>query len=130
MITRSSRILLASMVAASLLIAGCSDDEGDDASGTTTAGVEISAEYEELCTIARKTLNASTSEQLELAEAQLEVAPDELRADMEAVVEFMRYREENPTDAAGITQRGEEISDAFNRALAAIQSECGIAAKF
>ena len=124
MITRTPRILLASALAAALFFTGCSDDGGDDAADTGNGGT-VSAEYAELCDAARSGQNASGSEQLAAAEAQLAAAPDDVKEDFEKVVEFVRYRTENAADAAGIEERLAAVMEPLGRAVAIIQRECG-----
>lgn len=128
MMTRTPRILLAAVLAASLLVAGCSDDGDDEGAGngsTTTAAEGPADDYAELCDVARSSMNASTSEQLAAAQAQMEVAPEELQEDYQVVVDLLTYRSENPADAAGIQERLDAAQAPTKRVIDAIERECG-----
>jgi hypothetical protein len=128
MITRTPRILLAAALAASLLFAGCSDDDGDDSADgttTTTAEVAIDEEYEAWCDEARAGVNVTTSEQLASAQAQMEVAPEEFKEDYQALVDYIEYRTENPSDAAGIQERLDAAQAPAQRVADALERECG-----
>ena len=118
MANRTPRILLSAALAASVLMVGCSKDSKEESS-------EVSSEYEKLCEAAREGQNATTSEQLASAEAQMAAAPEELQADFQLVIDFVKYRDETPADAAGIQERSTAMQPAFQRLLKVIEAECG-----
>ena len=135
---RTSRLLLAAALTLGVTAVGCSDDDGDSASSTTAAsenggfeasGGEVSAEYQALCDAARATLNATTSEAVENAEAVLDAAPDELKEDLQVILDLVTFVHDNPSDAAGIIERGEAAALPMQRYAETVEAECGFKLK-
>lgn len=119
MSTPISRIILAASLSLALVFTGCSKDDGEKET-SSTAG-----DYSELCDLAREALTIPTSKQLENAEAQLAAAPEDLKADYQVVVDAIKYRTDNPSDASGIASRQEEALAALARIAPVVEEKCG-----
>ncbi len=119
MSTPISRIVLVATVSLALIFTGCSKDDGEKET-SSAAG-----EYSELCDLAREALTIPTSQQLENAEAQLAAAPDDMKADYQVVVDAIKYRTDNPADAAGIASRQQEAIAALARIAPVVEEKCG-----
>ena len=75
--------------------------------------------------LAASVLMVGCSKDSKEAEAQMAAAPEELQADFQLVIDFVKYRDENPADAAGIQERSTAMQPAFQRLLKVIEAECG-----
>lgn len=130
------RSLAAVAVAGVLLVTGCSDsdDDSDNGSGTPTAqsgpsrdsSVEPREEYAEYCDAYEATFDEDLTD-LEMAERQLEVAPEELKADLELVKKWVELRDgDAEADPAALAEAEAEGVPAVVRVATTLNEECGI----
>jgi hypothetical protein len=121
--TRLGVLTICGLIALSGSITACSDkDDGKEAG----ASPQLSDD-EAWCDASRAVGNAVTSNLLERVEAAAEVAPSELEADYDVLIDKLRFERENPTDAVGIAERNAVLPESFVRIAVALNERCGIA---
>ncbi len=112
---------MCALIALSGFATACSDDGDDSASAAETDdAVEV------WCKAVRRSQNAITSERVESMKEVAEVAPEELKADYEIVIETMTYQQENPADAVVAAERNQEMAEPFARIITASVEQCGM----
>lgn len=129
-----SKRFLASLVIVPLafLIVACSGDD-DDASNGNNGGatqvrdtsVEPRDEYAEYCDTVEEMLNSDATP-LESGQAQLEVAPDDLREDIQRMVTWVELRDSDDPDPEAVNAAAAEGQPAALRVFATLRAECGI----
>lgn len=136
--SRIGRLMICGLLAFATVATACSSDDDGGSSTTSTTSTTNSSDSStstddgsgstiaDWCNAARAASNAVPSERLALTEDAADLVPDELRDDYDALVDFLRYQDENPTDAVGLAERTEALSEPFQRIAASLQADCGI----
>jgi hypothetical protein len=116
------RFALVGALALASFTTACSDDDGDDKASQTTAAPG----EESWCNANREAVNAPSGESVDAIKAAADLAPDDLKEDYEALIEFWEYEAENPTDLVGIQERQAEVAKPLTNLLDALDERCGI----
>ena len=127
---RLAALLLASAVA-TIGLSGCGGDDEKEANSTTTVPtVEVAEDEQAWCDAARATQVGTASGQSEAIKELIELSPPDLKADHEAIAEFIEYRDANMDDASGIAERQVEVAGSFERLINAVRDRCGFSLVF
>lgn len=130
------RIIAVVAVAGSLVLAGCGSDDSSDNGSDTPAGeparpsrdtsVEPREEYAAYCDDFEEIYEADLPP-IESAQRQLETAPDELKEDIQLMLDWVELRDgDTEADPDALAEAEAAGQPAFMRVVTSLQQECGI----
>ena len=135
---RSPKRFLATLLILPLVVvmAACGSD--DDSGGSSNGGggngeapglrdtsVEPRDEYAEYCDKTEELIESDTPP-AESARAQLEVAPDDLKEDIQLMLDWVELQEQPDADPQAVADAEAEGQPAALRVFSALKTECGI----
>lgn len=113
------RSLVVVLVATASLLASCSS--GDDKSS-----VPVPDRYKKYCELAAKAKTTDPEQSLALLDKQIEVAPEEIAADLKAVRKWQALQADKDADALELAGARQDGLPAFARVVKFLDAECGV----